>query len=316
MIEKLRYAIEQADQHGLLQASAQHVLTGYSGKKIIGTLQRLAALFSETPDTCYLEIGVFQGLTLLSVASASPKLPCFGIDNFAYFDPNKENFNLILDRKAKLDTNNACLINNDYEDALASLQAEIGTRKVGVYFVDGPHDYRSQLMCLQLAQPYLHEHAMIVVDDANYQHVRQANRDFLVTHKNFKLLFEAYTPAHPANLDKAGEAQAREGWWNGINVLVKDPDNLLPTMYPPTERCRLLYENEHMVHATAGAEYAPQVLRIMHEASRARWDRFILRFLHLYPSIRKHYKNHKNLFPSMNTYSEQLPVFHLNSPSG
>ncbi len=313
MIEQIRHVIEQADEHGLLDASAQHVLTGYSGKKIIGMLQGLVALFAGSTDTCYLEVGVFQGLTLLSVAATSPTFPCYGIDNFAYFDPEKKNLNLVQERRAKLHLDNAHIINKDYEDALEALPEDLDNRQVALYFVDGPHDYRSQLMCLQLALPYLHNQAVIVVDDANYQHVRQANRDFLVTHQDFKLLFEAYTPAHPANMDEAGEAQMREEWWNGINVIVKDPDNLLPPMYPPTERSRRLYENEHIIHAAAQAEYAPQALQLIQEAAIVRWDRFLFRLLRLYPKLRKDYQQHKTLFPLMNTYSEGLPAARFNA---
>ncbi len=315
MIEQIRYAIEQAERHGLVDASAQHVLTGYSGKKIIGMLQGLVALFAESTDACYLEVGVFQGLTLLSVAAASPTLPCYGIDNFAYFDPEKKNFNLVQERRAKLHLDNAHIINKDYEDALEALPENLGNRQVALYFVDGPHDYRSQLMCLQLVLPYLHDQAVIVVDDANYQHVRQANRDFLVTNSDFKLFFEAYTPAHPANRDEAGEAEVREGWWNGINVIVKDLDKVLPPMYPPTERSRHLYENEHLIHAAARAVYAPQALELIQEAAKVRWDRFLFRLLRLYPKLRKDYKQHKTLFSHMNTYSEGLPATRFNASS-
>ncbi|MBK7410887.1 MAG: class I SAM-dependent methyltransferase [Saprospirales bacterium] len=85
------------------------ILTGFSGKKLVGTLQRLARQFV-TPEQCYLEIGVFQYATV---------------------------------------------INQDYEDALENLKTHIGEKKVGLFFIDGPHDYRSQLMCLLLIQPFL-----------------------------------------------------------------------------------------------------------------------------------------------------------------
>ena len=315
MIEKIRHTIEQADQPGLGHPSTRHLLTGYSGKRIIGTLQGLAALFAGITDACYLEVGVFQGLTLLSVASASPTLPCYGIDNFAYFDPENRNFSLVKERQTKLRLDNVHIINKDYEDALETLSANLGNRRVGVYFIDGPHDYRSQLMCLQLAVPHLHDRAVVVVDDANYRHVRQASRDFLVTHPDFKLLFEAYTPAHPANMNDAGEAEVREAWWNGIHVIVKDPGNLLTPMYPPTERSRLLFENEHIIHAAARAEFAPQALNLVQAASRFRWDRFLIRLLRLYPRLRKDYKQHWALFPRMNTYSEGLPAARFNASS-
>ena len=92
------------------------------------------------------------------------------------------------------------LIERDYEDALEALGNHIGDTKIGLYFVDGPHDYRSQLMCLLLATPFLSESAVIVVDDCNYPWVRLANRDFLISNPSFKLIFEAYTECHPGNM--------------------------------------------------------------------------------------------------------------------
>jgi hypothetical protein len=166
-------------------------------------------------------------------------MSCFGIDNFTYVDPEKQNLNTVLSRTRELGLTNVDLINEDYEDALEFLEVAVGSCKVALYFVDGPHDYRDQLMCLELIKPHLHPHPVIVVDDANYPDVRQANRGFLATQRSYKLLFEAYTATHPPpNSGHDQEIEARQGWWNGVNVIVRDPDNRLPVMYPPTERSR------------------------------------------------------------------------------
>lgn len=260
MLDKIISVIQEAELQGLLIKDKDNVLSGFSGKKLVGMLQRLSSLFVDDPEACYLEVGVFQGLTLLSVAMSSKSISCYGIDNFAYFDPEEKNFKLVKERMIRLGLLNANVINKDYEDALENLSTEIGKKKIAVYFIDGPHDYRSQLMCLELALPYLHENAVIVIDDCNYSHVRQANRDFLVTHQEYKLLFEAYTACHPQNMPKDQENEVREGWWNGVNVLVRDLNNRLSSIYPPTERSRQLYENEHIIHSARLSEFAPQAL--------------------------------------------------------
>ena len=199
-------------------------LTGFSSLGNIGLLQSLASFLAfELDNICYLEVGVFQGMTLLSTAKAAPNLPCYGIDNFNFFDPNGQNQSLIESRKSEMQLNNTELINADYEDALQSLSSYIGTKKIGLYLIDGPHDYRSQLMCLQMALPYLHEKAVIIIDDCNYEHVRQANADFLLTHPEFKLLFQSYSNCHPENV-----SGNQDFWWDGINVIVKDVDDILP----------------------------------------------------------------------------------------
>lgn len=290
----------------------ENSLTGYSGTKIIATLQALTRLFSTLNDSCYLEIGVFQGLTLLSVASACRSIPCYGVDNFAYFDPDNKNFNIVKQRMQQLSVKNAHILNQDYEDVLAELENHIGTQKVGVYFVDGPHDYRSQLMCLELALPQLHDRAVIVVDDCNYNHVRQANRDFLTVHPEFKLIFEAYTPCHPKNMSPQLEREAREGWWNGVNIIVRDTHNQLKRMYPPTNRSRELYENEHTTHASSVAEHLPRAIPLLQGIDNFSPLKIAQGFAHLYSSLKKSKAHRKYLFKNMNTYSESLPSSNLN----
>ncbi len=288
-IQTVIEALRDADQKGALHTS--EVLTGYSGHKLYGFLQRIAsaALWKEK---CYLEIGVFQGLTLLSSAMANKDATFYGIDNFAFFDPQGTNEALVNSRVEQLELNNVALINQDYEDALEALEDHIGSKKVGLYFVDGPHDYRSQLMCMELAKPYLSEDAIIVVDDSNYEHVRQANADFLKLNPDYKLLFESYTSSHPKRMNSFEKSRAEAGWWNGVNILVRDPENQLSPMYPQTERSRSWFEDDHIVHSM---EYPDRVI------SYYRWAHRFIGWLPIWDTPRK-----KGLFKSMNTFSESL----------
>ena len=204
---------------------------------------------------------MFQGLSLLSVAIEHPEFACFGIDNFSILDPKGENLGIVQDRTRRLNATNAHLINRDYEAALEQLPQHIGSRKVAVFFIDGAHDYRSQLMALLLIRPYLSERAVIIVDDANYFDVRQSTRDFLVSHPEFKMIFEAYSPGHPANLDQATREKHEAGWLNGVNVLVLDHGDVLPAMLPRVEPlARDLYVNEWLAHRHRFAELAPEAL--------------------------------------------------------
>lgn len=313
MLTRTVEILKQADANPSLPFEAPDVLSGFSGRKLIGTLQRLTGLFVDDGAACYLEIGVFQGLTLLSVAAANPSVPCFGIDNFAYFDPDRQNYTKVLERKARLGLTNAEIINMDYEDALESLEQQLHGRKVGVYFVDGPHDYRSQLMCLELALPFLHPDVVIIVDDSNYRHVRQANRDFLVTHPEFKLAFEAYTPCHPSNMSSDQRAIAEDGWWNGVSVLVRDAGDMLEPMYPPTDRSRSLYENEHKVHAHQLAHHAPALLNLARSAQLTPWYRLPLRGMRILREMRALHGVPEAPHRNMNTYSEELPRSRINA---
>ena len=258
---KIFDAIRETERSGQLTDRRSEGLSGLSGARTVGLLQRLAKIYENTPGVCYLEVGVFQGLTLVSTALEAPDLACFGIDNFATLDPDGENRAIVDGRVSRLGASNAQLIDSDFEVALESLGDHIGDRRVGIYLVDGPHDYRSQLICLTLAQPFLHENAVIIVDDANYPDVRWSTRDFLLAFPEYRLAFDSYSTDHPANLDDDAKAAFEATWLNGIHVLVRDPDNQLAPMMPPTaEAERSLYLNEWLAHRLRLAELAPEAL--------------------------------------------------------
>jgi predicted O-methyltransferase YrrM len=260
-IESVLGAISETESGGLLSDRHEQGLDGISGSKTVGLLQRLVRGIAGDASSCYLEVGVFQGLTLISAALETPDVACFGIDNFATLDPDGTNLGIVRQRMATFGTQNAHLINQDFEVALEALDTHIGERKVGVYFVDGPHDYRSQLICLMLIKPFLHENAVIVIDDANYPDVRWSTRDFLLGHREFKLAFDAYSPAHPANMSEDEKPRYEAGWLNGVNVIVHDPADVLDAMLPPTnDHERTMYLNEWLAHRLRLGELAPQAL--------------------------------------------------------
>jgi len=83
--------------------------------------------------------------------------------------------------------------------------------KIGVYFFDGAHDYRSQLMGLLFAIPFLSDQALIIVDDTNFISAKQANYYFLALNSSSELILDLPTPRnfHPT-------------FWNGIQVFSFD----------------------------------------------------------------------------------------------
>ena len=308
-LEQLAAAIRDSETDGLAHAPESGVLSGLSGEKVIGAMQRAATLFADDDNACYVEVGVFQGLTLLSIASAVPQLNCFGIDDFVHFDTTGRNFAMVKQRRETLGLGNAHVIDKDYEDAFAELDSHIGGKRIAVYFVDGGHDYRSQLMCLMLAMPYMHENGVIFVDDANYRHVRQANSDFLATHPDFALLFEGYSAGHPDTLTEQQLSQAYAGWWNGVNVIVRDTARRLPRVLPPTHRSRTLYENEHLVHRLALAELAPDAVRLA--GTLAEGGDADAEIRKLGEAARGLRDRHPDRLLDKNTYSADLPASHL-----
>jgi len=260
MIERIAAAIAEAETSRRLIDVPN--LDGFSGDCLIGCLQRLASLNRDS-DRCYVEVGVFRGLTLISVGCANRTTAAFGIDNFSQVDSEKRNRHVVDSHIAAHGLQNVTLIDADFEDALSRLDEYLGGRRVGTYFVDGPHDYRSQLMCLELIRPHLSQSAAIVVDDSNYLHVRQANRDFLTIHREFKLMYEAYTSAHPCNMNQRELTEARQGWWDGVNIIVHDPDEHLEPMFPTVESDRRIFLNDHIVHSSRLAANSNRAVEVL-----------------------------------------------------
>ncbi|CCQ75483.1 class I SAM-dependent methyltransferase [Magnetospira sp. QH-2] len=305
--------IEETEQAPLLVDRRDEGLSGLSGLKTVGLLQRLARLFESDPTACYLEVGVFQGLTLVSSALAAPGLPVHGIDNFATLDPDGVNLGIVRQRLEKFAVGNAHLINEDFEIALETLGERLDGRKVGVYFIDGPHDYRSQLICLLLIKPFLHPNAVIIIDDANYPDVRWSTRDFLLGHPEFKLLFEGYSPAHPANMTPEEKPIHEAGWLDGAQVLVGDPDGLLPAMLPPVNlHERTFYLNDWLTHRKRLIELAPEALDLADAVCGGRDEataRQALRAAH-----ERDKTTFDQRFDDRNLYSKGLPTGRVNQP--
>lgn len=296
-VEQVINDLEESEANGrLLNLDG---VTGLSGDKLIGFLQRSALSASREEENGYLEVGVFQGLTLSSVASSAPQMSCFGIDNFSQFDPENKNRAIVKARLAEHCQGNGVLIDADFEEALLDLESHIDEKRIAVYFVDGPHDYRSQYLCLDFIKPYLAERAVIVVDDSNYEHVRRVNCDWLKANPDFALLYESYTPAHPKNLEGVELQKCRDGWWNGVNILVRDSGHSLCRIYPPVDASRERYLNDHWIHPHRYAELVPELLN----ATRFPFLAGIVRFLR----ARSRRPGLVARFTSMNTYSENLP---------
>jgi hypothetical protein len=158
----------------------------------------------------YLEVGSFHGSTLLGALFGHAGRRAYAVDNFSLFDPSG--------------TNHATLMRNLVEHGLDKqvafhavdfqqffLDRRHDTPNIGLYFYDGPHDYRSQLVGLLLVVPSLAERALIVVDDRNFTAVKQATWDFMAIRPEARLLFELPTPGN-----------CHASFWNGLFVLAWD----------------------------------------------------------------------------------------------
>jgi hypothetical protein len=156
---------------------------------------------------CYCEVGCFQGATVVGALLGHAGRAALAADNFSEFDPQGHNRAALLGNLGAFGLRGQVRFHDQgFEDFLLGLRG--GGAKVGAYFYDGAHDYRSQLLGLLLAVPLLAGRALLVVDDGNWPAARQAAWDFLAVRPEARPLLDLRTPGngHPT-------------FWNGLLVL-------------------------------------------------------------------------------------------------
>jgi hypothetical protein len=178
---------------------------GMTSPGVLQLLNSAVSLLEDGEDYC--EVGCFQGATLIGALLGNLGRAALAADNFSQFDPHGVNRATLTANLASFGmTDQVRFHDQDAEDFLAGLSGTAA--RIGVFFYDGAHDYRSQLLGLLLAVPALARRALIVVDDANAPGPRQATLDFLAARPEARLLLDLPTPGngHPS-------------FWNGLLVL-------------------------------------------------------------------------------------------------
>ena len=142
-------------------------LVGMSGKKYRNFIN---GLISQIDDPRYLEVGSWSGSTLCSAIHGND-VTAMAIDNWSeYGGPS----NLFFSNIGQFSTpkNRISFINSDFRSVKYS---SIG--KFNVYLFDGPHSNQDQYDGLYLAMPALDPEFVFIVDDWNWQGVREGSRE-------------------------------------------------------------------------------------------------------------------------------------------
>jgi len=151
---------------------------------------------------CFVNVGVWNGFTLLCGMVDNPGSRCIGVDNFSEFGGPKKAF---LEHFERYRSHAHEFHEMDYREYFKSRHQG----KIGFYIYDGEHSYRNQLEGLKTAEPFLAENALILVDDTNWEAPRQATLDFIEQSDN------AYTVI----LDQGCCYPGHPTYWNGIMLL-------------------------------------------------------------------------------------------------
>ena len=163
----------------------------------------------------YCEIGTYRGSTLIGALLNQGDRMAYAVDNFSEFDADGVCLDALLNNLNHFGLEEQVYFcNQDFQQFFLELRELESDDKIGVYFYDGAHDYRSTLLGLLLVKPFLADRALIIVDDANWDTVQQACWDFL-----------AVTPEAIASLELFTPVARHATFWNGIQILSWDRSN-------------------------------------------------------------------------------------------
>jgi hypothetical protein len=172
---------------------------GYSSPRVRHLLNNLCRF----PACRYLEVGSWQGATILSASYRNPG-GFLAIDNFSEFGGPREEF---LANRGRWRAD--CRFEHLDADCWTVAPRQVGP--VNVYFYDGGHAEEDQYRAFSHFEPAFTDPFIAVVDDWNWDRVRfGTQRAFSALGFQSLALWQLWSPVQ-SNLD---------GWWNGLLVAV------------------------------------------------------------------------------------------------
>ncbi|MBF0153104.1 MAG: class I SAM-dependent methyltransferase [Magnetococcales bacterium] len=123
-----------------------------------GIINRVVSSLPE--EQCYVNIGVWNGFSLLTGMAGNPDKRCIGVDNFSQFGGPREPF---LERFQGSASPRHTFHDMDYRDYFRQVHQE----SIGFYLYDGDHEAEHQYAGLKIAEPWFADGCVIMVDDIN-----------------------------------------------------------------------------------------------------------------------------------------------------
>ncbi|WP_353259228.1 class I SAM-dependent methyltransferase [Prochlorothrix hollandica] len=244
-------------------------------------------------DEIYCEVGTYLGSTLIGALWQHPQVTAYAVDNFAEYNPDGSNYAQLAANLERFGLEDQVyFFDQDFEEFFADLRQLEDPPKIGVYFYDGAHDYRSTLMGLLLVTPFLADQALIILDDYNWQSVQQAAWDFMASHPQCQSLLELHTPIarYPT-------------FWNGIHVLAwnrHQPQIVDPGLLQQKRQQTLITDLYNLQMQEQAAEQVKGLyFEAMHWQKAQEWDRAIeayQRYLEQRPQEGQAWSNLGNLY--------------------
>ncbi|MFB2922295.1 tetratricopeptide repeat protein [Aerosakkonema funiforme] len=142
-------------------------------------------------DEVYCQIGCLPVENLLGALLDNPEKMAYAVDKFSEIDDADNIQEQLIEKLSSLALDRQVFFcEQEFEEFFFDLREIMPEAKIGVYFYDGPHDYRSQLVALLLVKPFLAERALIILNHSNCSAAQQANWDFLAAHPQCQLLLD------------------------------------------------------------------------------------------------------------------------------
>lgn len=188
-------------------------LQGMSGQMTRHFYNNLCSL----PHARYLEVGSWQGSTLISAMYGNDQAAAVAIDNWSEFGGPRKQF----------DANVATHLPNSWVKVVESdcFKANLGDRKFNIYLYDGGHEYHEQRQAITYFYKYLEMPCILIVDDWNWVKVRQGTFDGL-KEMNANIVYEDHVQ-HTQDDSHSPMDVAVAQYWNGMGLFVLDTPRLL-----------------------------------------------------------------------------------------
>jgi protein O-GlcNAc transferase len=156
------------------------------------------------PGETYVEVGAFRGSSLIGALLDNDGVELVAIDDFSHSGSSREELERNL---ARFDLEGrVTILEGDAFELLPG--GALAGRRVGVYYYDAAHTYEQQLEGLRLAEPYLADDALLIVDDTDWDFVDAAVRDYRAQRPNVTSLVRI-----------VGKDEGQPWWWEGVEVM-------------------------------------------------------------------------------------------------
>lgn len=189
-----------SDRFDTLVASVEGMSTPHSLTLLNEAVRHLG------PDEYYLEVGSYRGRSLIGAMLGSEHDRFVAIENFREFGVPLDIAEQIVHRTLR-EWGVRDRVQFLRGEAFTMLPQGVVPGPVGVYFYDGAHSRLAQYLGLAVAEPWLADNALVIVDDASWPQVASSTQSYMDSHPGYELLY-----------DFRASADFDPRWCNGVKV--------------------------------------------------------------------------------------------------